>query len=174
MQGTEPQDGTETEVGAAGGDLRYWLAKESLRQSEARLAGQATSIQAMETRATSLLTWSVTIGIALVAAMVDPHYRWPALGALGCALAAAASCVIALWPRPWFSGGHRPSELERLGHATELAFLEQMAMGNEAAAERNEARLRLFARLLRFCWIGLAAAPAVAGAILVGVLWARP
>lgn len=155
------------------GDLRYWLAKEALRQSEVRLAGQATSLQAMETRATSLLTWSVTIGIALVAAMVEPHYRWPALGALVCTVIVAGSCVTALWPRGWFSGGHRPSDLERLGHATELAFLEQMAMGNEAAADRNEVRLRLFAHLLRLCWVSLALAPVAAGAILAWALWAR-
>ena len=163
MTADRTNGGTQTEVGAEGGDLRYWLAEEGLRQGGARLAGQAANLQAMEARATSPLTWSVTVGIALVAAFVDARFRWPAFGALVLALAAAVSCVVALWPRAWHSGGRRPSELDRLGFSTELEFVEAMALGNEKAAERNETRLRSFALSLRVAWISLASAPAAAG-----------
>lgn len=173
MTADSSSEAIQTEVGADGGDLRYWLAKEALRQSEARLAGQSATIQAMETRATALLTWSVTLGVALVAAAVDPRFRWPAFGALLFALVTAVTSVMALWPRGWFSGGHRPSELDRLNLTTELEFLEHMAVGNEEAAERNESRLRTFARHIRLCWLSLAAAP-MAAAILVAVALARP
>lgn len=173
MTGEPSCDAVQTEVGADGGDLRYWLAKEAPRQSEARLAGQSATLQAMETRATALLTWSVTLGVALVAAAVNPRFRWPASGALLFALVTAVTSVMALWPRGWLSGGHRPSELERLNLGTELEFLEHMAAGNEKAAERNEARLQAFARHIRLCWLSLAAAP-MAAAILAAVALARP
>ncbi len=171
---TDSHDPSETEVGAAGGDLRYWLAKEAMRQSEARVTGQATSLQAMETRATSLLTWSVTLCMALVAAAVDERFRWPAMAGAALAMATAAMAIAALWPRAWFSGGHRPSSLDKLGHDTELGYLEQMALGNEAAADRNERRLLGFARLLRLAWISFALVPALAAAILAWASWARP
>jgi hypothetical protein len=171
---TDSAEGSETEVGAAGGDLRYWLAKEALRQSEARLAGQATSLQAMETRATSLLTWSVTLSMALTAAATDDRFRWPAITGAAFALATAATALAALWPRPWFAGGHRPTSLEKLGHDTELGYLEQMALGNEVAADRNEQRLRAFARLLRLCWISFAIAPVAAALTLALASLVRP
>jgi hypothetical protein len=171
---TESEQVEETEVGATEGDLRYWLAKEAMRQSEARLVGQAASLQAMETRATSLLTWSVTVSMALVAAATTERFFWPAIGAAAFALCTAALAILALWPRRWFTGGHRPSALDKLGHTTELGFLEQMAMGNEAAADLNEERLRRFAGLIRLCWISLALAPVVAAAILAAAWWARP
>lgn len=171
---TESEDGIETEVGAAGGDLRYWLAREALRQSESRLAGQAASLQAMETRATSLLTWSVTLGMALVAAMTDERFLWPAVGGAAVAFLTAATVIVALWPRAWFAGGHRPTALDKLGHTTELAYLEQMALGNEVAGDTNEKRLRRFAHTLRLAWISFALAPVVAAAILAWASWARP
>lgn len=171
---TESDQNGETEVGATGGELRYWLAKEAMRQSEVRLAGQAASLQAMETRATSLLTWSVTLSVALVAAASTERFFWPATAGAVFALCTAAMAILALWPRSWFSGGHRPSVLEKLGHDTELGFLEQMAMGNEAAADSNEERLRYFARLIRLCWISLALAPVAAAAAMAARLWGHP
>jgi hypothetical protein len=170
---TDSPENIETEVGATGGDLRYWLAKEALRQSETRIAGQATSLQAMETRATSLLTWSVTLCMALVAAAVDERFRWAAVAGAAFAMATAAIAIAALWPRVWFAGGHRPSSLDKLGHDTELGYLEQMALGNETAGDRNEGRLRGFARLLRLAWISFAFAPASAAALLAWASWAR-
>lgn len=164
----------ETEVGAIGGDLRYWIAKEAMRQSEMRLAGQATSLQAMETRATSLSTWSVTLSMAMVAAVAAERFFWPAVGAAAFALSTAGLAIFALWPRRWFAGGHRPSALDKLGHTTELGYLEQLAMGNEVAADRNEERLRDFARIIRLCWMCFALAPVAAGAILAVVAWGHP
>ena len=171
---TDAANDDGTEVGAAGSDVRYWLAKEAMRQSEARLASQAVSLQAMETRATSLLTWSVTLALALIAAIADGRFRWPATGGAAFAVVTAALAVAALWPRRWFSGAHLPSALEKLGHDTELAHLEQMAIGNERAGDANEQRLRGFAQLLRLAWVSFALVPASAAAILAWGLWAGP
>jgi len=116
----------------------------------------------------------VTLCMALVAGAVDDRFRWPAAAGATFAMATAAIAIAALWPRAWFAGGHRPSSLDKLGHDTELGYLEQMALGNEAAGDRNERRLRGFARLLRLAWISFALAPAAAAAILAWASWARP
>ena len=62
----------EIEVGAVEGDLRYWRAKEAVRQGEARLAAQAAIRTALEARATALTGWAAvsllaTTGAALAA-----------------------------------------------------------------------------------------------------------
>jgi hypothetical protein len=162
----------DTEIGAAGGDLRYWLAKEALRQGELRLAGQAATLQAMETRATSLLTWSVTLGIALVAAATDQRFRFAAAAALAVAMCAAIASVWAMWPRRWLIAGQRYSDMEHRNLTSELEHLEAMAQGAEAAAEDNERRIRRFATALRCAWVSLVAAPAAAAlaAVVAGRL----
>ena len=111
------EDRPAIEVGAIGGSLRYWLAREGIRQGELRLAAQVASIQAMEARASSLLTWAVTIATALGAAVADSRYQAPAVCALVPAAAAAFECAIAMWPRAWDSSlpaaGHAPPPLLR-------------------------------------------------------------
>lgn len=166
---TDSNESSWTEVGANSGDLRYWLAKEGVRQGELRLAGQTASITAMEARASSILAWAVTIGIALAAATLDPRYRAAAGASLVPALAAAVCCVWALWPRRWDAAGYRHSELERFGYGTELEYLEAIAQGIEQSAERNSKRLRRFALALRAAWICLALTPAVAAAAVLVV-----
>lgn len=162
---------SETEVGASGPAVRYWLAKEGVRQGELRLAGQTASITAMETRASSILAWSVTIGIALAAATLDPRYRVSAGSAVVPAIAAAICCVWALWPRRWDAPGHRYSELERFDYGTELEYLEAIAQGAEQAAEGNDRRLRSFSLALRAAWVFLSLTPVVAA---VAAWAARP
>ena len=49
---------SDIEVGATDGDLRYWRAKEAVRQGEARLAAQAAICSAPEARATALTGWA--------------------------------------------------------------------------------------------------------------------
>lgn len=46
---------SEIEVGQNKGCMRFWRAKEGCRHGEARLAAQAASLTAMETRATAIL-----------------------------------------------------------------------------------------------------------------------
>jgi hypothetical protein len=55
----------EIEVGAAGSDLRYWKAKEAVRQGEARLAAQASVRATLEARAAALTGWAA---VSLLAA----------------------------------------------------------------------------------------------------------
>jgi len=164
-----PQDAdnesNETEVGAADGTLRLWLAKEALRQGELRLAGQALTLQAMETRATSLLTWSVTVGVALVAASIDSRFRDAAVSAFTCSTIAASACVWGMWPRSWRIAGQRFSDMERRALSTELEHLASMAQGVENAAEANEARVKRFASALRVAWVSVVAAPVVAAVV---------
>src|SRR5262245_54989647 len=66
------------EVGASDDTLRYWLAKEALRQGEVQMAAQSAALQSLASRATSILGWSVTITGALAAAAVSGPYRVPA------------------------------------------------------------------------------------------------
>jgi hypothetical protein len=159
-----------TEIGATGGDLRYWMAKEALRQSELRLAAQPNSLQAMETRATSILTWSVSVGLALVALWSTGRAEAPAIAAFACTFAASAAAVWALWPRTWTVAGHQLSEMQSWTYATELEHLEAMATGNAEAAAANDRRMRAFGQALKVAWVLLAMAPAAA---LVTVAAAR-
>ena len=173
---TEPRAGEATdadpgwEVGADGTSLRYWLAVEGMRQAELRLAAQTASIEAMESRATSILTWSVTIALALAAAILDPRYRIPATAALVPALLAAGCCTMALWPRAWDAAGHRLSDMTRRDYGTELEHREAIGSGLDAAAEENHRRLMRFARRLKGAWCMLILTPLAAGAAVWAVL----
>jgi hypothetical protein len=63
--GPESADALDIEVGATHGDLRYWRAKEAVRQGELRLATQAAIRTAWEARATAITGWAA---ISLLAA----------------------------------------------------------------------------------------------------------
>jgi len=56
----EQQPPGQIEVGAslADGDLRYWRAKEAVRQGELRLFEQAAIRTALEARATAITGWA--------------------------------------------------------------------------------------------------------------------
>ncbi len=152
----------ETEVGAIGGDLRYWLAKEGLRQTELRLSAQPNSLQAMETRATSILTWSVSIGLALVAAWVSGTMKAPAVVALLFAVVASVAAAWGLWPRPWTVPGQDLRKMRAKKFGSELEHLESMALGNADAADDNEKRMQCFAVALKLAWVCLIFAPIAA------------
>lgn len=158
------QAGAEIEVGADGVGIRFWRAKEGCRHGEARLAAQAASLTAMETRATAILGWSMTLATALVALAVGEHYRLPALAALVPAALAMACCVAALWPRRWTEPGVAYAEIERLGYGTELEYLEAFAQGLDEATLLNRQRLVRFAWWLRGAWGGCVSAPVLAAA----------
>ena len=97
---------TEIEVGAseAEGDLRFWRAKEAVRQGEARLDAQAAIRTAMEARATAITGWAAT-SLIVAAGAGFATTDWPARG--GAALTAImlfAAAVIGIHParpREW-------------------------------------------------------------------------
>jgi hypothetical protein len=99
----------EIEVGALGDSLRYWLAKEALRQGELGLTSQMSALDAMMSRASAIFGWSVTVSIALVGiASLPGGSQLPAFAALVFTFLAAVCCVCALWPRNWVLNGYDP------------------------------------------------------------------
>ena len=115
------QEDNEIEVGAVGDTLRYWLAKEALRQGELALTSQLCALDAMMSRASSIFGWSVTVSIALVGVVSLPaSSRLPALVSLVCTFFAAVCCVCALWPRNWVLNGYDASWVISQVYGTEL------------------------------------------------------
>lgn len=157
------------EVGASADGVRYWMAVEACRQGEVRLTAQAASLTAIETRCTSILSWSVAGALALVAGATQGRWQALAIGA-GLSLAAAAVASIAgLWPRRWHPPGYAQPDLKAMQARTELAVRERIALGYATGIEQNAARLALAGRLLRVAWIAFAASPVAGliGAVLI-------
>lgn len=163
-----PEHPPEIEVGAQAEDLRYWLAKEAVRQGEVRLSAQAQNIAAMESRATSILAWSTATMVALGAAASQGHLRPIAMLAGALLLAASIACIGALWPAAWHPPGHDFAALAKMRtqapDKTELEVLELIAVSYEDGIAANDRRAGRFAWWLRAAWILFLAAP-IAGAI---------
>lgn len=161
----------EIEVGAAGAELRLCQAREALRHAELRLASQANTLQAFETRATSLLGWIVLIvstlaGGAIVA--LDAGRVWRAL-ALGAgflpAFFSAGFALRLLWPKNWHVTGYEPG-LVRAECENELDMIEWLCDGYAKGIVDNEAFLDTAGDRVRWAWWGLLATPIVAGAAI--------
>ncbi len=141
-------------------ELRKWRATEGLRQTELRLASQAANLTAMETRAASLLTWSVA-GFSTLMFTVITNNAGPQMAAVSALLlfAAGACCILALRPQKWSVAGIHSlwDDAYDLGNITET--LEAMSSGNIDAIAENSRRLASFGRFLIGAWILFLIAP---------------
>lgn len=160
-------NGIEIEVGAVEGELRYWRAKEAIRQGEARLNAQAAVRAALEARATALTGWAAVALLAVTGAgftATDSLSRTGALTAGIVLFAAAIVGIHAARPRDWAMLGYDPSVItsDRLG--SELELLESIALGLSPGIQANNWRLNSMGRMLRRTGGLLIAAPLV-GAI---------
>jgi hypothetical protein len=149
------------EVGASGGDLRYWQAKEAVRQGEARLAAQSTIRTAMEARATAITGWAAASFLA-VAAVAFSSQGWPVrAGAAALAIplfCAAVACIHTARPRDWAMVGYDPPVILEDTLATELEILESIAQGLSPGIQDNNRRLNEMGTRLRVAgWLLIAA-----------------
>ncbi len=72
---------SEIELGAVAGDLRYWRAKEGIRQGEARLEAQSAVRTALEARATALTGWAAIALLAVTSVAFSSTTVAPQAGA---------------------------------------------------------------------------------------------
>ncbi len=165
----------EVGASAADGELRYWRAKEAVRQGEARLNAQATIRAAMEARATAITGWAAaSLIVATGVAFAGPN--WASRGAAGLAsallFAAAGVCIYAARPRDWTMTGYDPAIILNDNLGTELEALESQAGGLGSGILANDRRLVAMGRLLRWAGWMLIAAPSTGAAlyVVVGVL----
>lgn len=153
----------EIEVGQVASEgLRYWRAKEALRQAEARLTAQATALATFEARATSVVGWAVAGSTALVAAVVvttlAPNIRFAAAVAVVLLFVAAIFAALVLRPTRWWSFG-QPAQLLASTYGTELEELEAMVGGLAGAIASNETRLAGAGGWLNYSLYAAATAP---------------
>jgi hypothetical protein len=142
-------------------EVLLWLAREMVRNGELRLAGQLSSLQAMEARATSLVTWSAGALVAL-AAGASQQRMMPLLLAASPLLLASAICAGAsLLPKNWHYAGMTPEELRGDPHPTERLNLEAVAGSLHLATLANDKTLERFATRLKRAWMLFLAAGAV-------------
>lgn len=150
------------EVGATvrEGTLQLWLAQEALRNAELRLAAQAATLQSLEGRAASLMQWSVSaiLGLLALAATRGDLIVPAVLGAL--AMAAAWACAAcAVWPASWCVVGHEPEEILGTGLGSQLEELKAGACGYAGGIAENSRRLDAAGSWLRRASVCFAAAP---------------
>jgi hypothetical protein len=151
------------EVGAIDdAGLRYWKAVEAMRQGEMALTAQAASLTAMETRAVSIMTWSLTTATAIGLAVVTQKAPVASLVPCAAALGASLCCMAALWPRRWQSLGYSFAAMQAMDYRSELEVRESINLAYDVARADNNGRLRSFARYLRAAWVLFALAPASA------------
>ena len=158
-------DGGLIEVGAAGGDFRYWRAREALRHAELRLSVQSQATQALESRATSMIGWNVTLGLALVAAVFNGTHALAAAIAALCLLAAALLCIIAIARRTWIGPGYQPKDVMGNRSTTELEAIEAMLERYQQAVNENSLSFNRFQAMLNIALFFMIAAP-VAGTLI--------
>lgn len=170
-------------VGAANSDgtLRLWLAQQAVEKGEAMLAAQLASVARISASATSILGWSVTISLAMVAgissglvpstalvsaATATLHYLlWPATFALLATLTASVCCVIVLWPAYWHPPAHAPDLIQSAPYGTELEVLEALAAGYVDAIKANLRRLTRLEKWLRAAWVLFVGSPVVGATV---------
>lgn len=100
----EAENRGNIEVGASGADLRYWKAKDAVRQGEARLAAQSTIRTAMEARATAITGWAAASLLAAAAAGLSTPDWSARAGAASLAIqlfCAAVTSIHTARPRDW-------------------------------------------------------------------------
>jgi hypothetical protein len=167
-----PDDGTtgvpEIEVGATGADLRYWKAKEAVRQGESRLAAQAAVRVALEARSTALTGWAAVSLLATTGAGFAAKDVAGFTGALvtGFILFAAAVLGIhAARPRNPSMVGYDPTVIISDPLESELEVLESIGTGFSPGIQLNNLRLTEMAKLLRWAGWLLIAAPVIGGSV---------
>ena len=143
-------------------------AREAVRQAEVRLTGQAAALTTLETRATSIVSWSVAVAAgALAFALGDGQARHLQWGAGVGAVAMWGAAVIAarvLAPRDWTVAGHRPPAVLRGDDDEEVeGFFRSLAEGYERGISDNAARLRAGSGALRWALRGVLLAGPAAG-----------
>lgn len=169
----------EIEVGAADRDLRYWLAKEAMRQGEARLTAQNAVRTALEARAAALTGWAA-VGLlassgASFTAKDDPAFLGATAAAVVLFLAASLG-IYAARPRGWSMVGYEPDVVMGLSARfnTELEAVESISGGLIDGIAINNQRIAQTSRLLRWAGWLLIVAP-VAGAVIyrarVAISW---
>jgi hypothetical protein len=166
---SDPESGIE--VGKTDDFLRLWKAEQGVRLGELRLSNQAAHRTGIETRAASLLGWSVSIALAgtTVALNIrDLPVQGAAMGAACCCAVAALGAGWALWPRLWCPSGADPEVFWGKSLGSELEYLEDTGITYARAIQDNSVQLRKLAAGLRVAWIALAASPLVAGLIALG------
>lgn len=158
---TEPAQAEWIEVGASREELRYWRAKEAVRQAELLLSSQAESRRGFEARATALLGWIVAGSSLLVAASTTaPLARAAtALVTLLPLVGAGGASVSLLWPGRWGNPGYDPGLFLDSPLTSELEELEAAASGYIEAIELNKRWLARAMKLTRWTYVLFAAAP---------------
>jgi hypothetical protein len=158
----------EIEVGATDGDLRYWLAKEAIRQAELVLASQADSRRSFEARVTAILGWIVaTSALISAAALTAGSHRMAAASALAPLLIAAAVAIALIWPGWWGHAGHDPKIVVGLTFKTVLECLESMAGGYQNSIDANSDWLLRASVLMRCIYILAAVSPLLGGILIL-------
>lgn len=105
----------QIEVGANKDTLRYWKAKEAMRNAELRLEAQAATVQALEARATSVLGWLLAILTTIAgAALIKLNAGQVVVGIAICTafvpgLLTLIAATGAIWPKDWCVPGYDPS-----------------------------------------------------------------
>jgi hypothetical protein len=163
---TDLPDTPEIEVGAAGDDLRYWKAKEAVRQGEARLVAQATVRTALEARATAITGWAAVSLLAVTGAGFAAKDISGLAGAASAGLAlfaAAALGIHAARPRDWTMIGYDPSVVTSDPLETELEVLESLGEGIGEGIQANNRRLNGMGRMLRWAGWCIIVAPILGG-----------
>lgn len=155
------------------------------------LAAQLASFARISASATSILAWSVTISLVMVAgissglvpstalvsaATATLHYLpWPATFALLASLTASVCCVIVLWPAYRHPPAHVPDLIQSAPYGTELRALEALAAGcvdaikapsRSASAPRwTRGRLTRLEKRLRAAWVLFVGSPVVGATV---------
>jgi hypothetical protein len=164
------------EVGANGDELRYWQAKEAMRNAELRLGSQAATLQAFEARATSILGWLIAVLTTITgAAAVTLNGGQAARAAALCVAFVPATVAIfaaagVVWPKAWCVPGYEPatvmSECEN-----ELQQIESFAHGYGTGIGENAHFLAGAGERVRRAWWGLMLTPPIGAAAML-IAWA--
>ena len=172
MSGRDDSSAIEVGASTAEGNLRYWRAKEAVRQGELRLSAQAAVRAALEARATAITGWAAA-GLLALSATGAAASDWAARIGVGVAFvilfSAAAACIHVARPRQdWSTTGYDPRLIadDKLG--SELEFLEYIAYGLSPGIQTNNLHLIRTGAALRWAGWMLIASP-IAGAISFGV-----
>ncbi len=169
-----PSDGPspEIEVGAQGDELRYWLAKEAVRQGERSLTFEASVLAATLAQATTMLSWLVTAVTAAVVVAINPsHPEWKiaAIAISAGLVIAAGRCIWVVFPRRSIqSEGFDAPQIMQSGLKSELEQLESLAEGIFTAVVHSRARIISFQRRLAVAWIIFAMTPLLALLLMEG------
>lgn len=162
----------DIELGATAGDLRYWLAKEALRQVESQKKSQTDVYASFSNRATSILGWAVTGLSALGAAIVTGNFVFVSLAAAFPLLVAGGLSIYVLWPKKWFDAAWPADWLLQTSLTSELEVLEAMASGGQATMTADSRKLDGSAKAVAVAYACLASAPVVALLTFLGLsLW---